>query len=309
MIVVEGYIDVIALDQFGLGPAVATMGTAATTENMRQLTRLSDRVVFCFDGDRAGRDAAWRAVEAILPFGGGKVAIEFLMLPDGEDPDSFVRARGADAFETLLGNATPLSTFMVRQASHGLDLNSADGRARLITMLKPLIKRLTAGHYRELVIAELAEAVNMPSERVAADIDREATAAPARAAQPDGTSQRSAMRRVLTFILHHPDTVAATDPIAGLDELRVPGAELLRQMLEIARSEPQIKTGEFVERFRQDDEQNWVRRLAAAEPEPLDDASEGPKFLRESLEQLLARQSRSAQIEALRRRAGPPTPA
>ena len=309
MIVVEGYVDVIALDQFGLGPAVATMGTAATTENMRQLTRLSDRVVFCFDGDRAGREAAWRAVEAILPFGGGKVAIEFLMLPDGEDPDSFVRSRGAGAFETLLGNSTPLSTFMVGQASHGLDLDSADGRARLITTLKPLIKRLTAGHYRELVIAELADAVGMPPERVAGEIDRQTTAPPpqpARAAQHEGTSQRSAMRRVLTFILHHPGTVAATGPITGLDELSVPGADLLRRMLEIARSEPQIKTGEFVERFRQDDEQNWVKRLAAAEPEPLDDASEGPKFLRESLEQLLARQSRSAQIEALRRRANPP---
>ena len=111
IIVVEGYIDVIALDQHGLGPALATMGTAATAENMRQLTRLSDRIVFCFDGDRAGRDAAWRAVEAILPFGGGKVAIEFVLLPDGEDPDSFVRGKGADAFAKLLGDATPLSTF------------------------------------------------------------------------------------------------------------------------------------------------------------------------------------------------------
>ena len=116
------------------------------------------------------------------------------------------------------------------------------------------------------------------------------------------------MRRVLTFILHHPDAVSATGPIAGLDELDVPGADLLRRMLDIAGQEPRIRTGEFVERFRRDDEQGWVRRLAADEPEPLDDASQGPTFLRESLERLLEQQARSARSAALRRRAGPPGP-
>ena len=145
IVVVEGYIDVIALDQYGVGPAMATMGTAATAENMRHLTRLSDRVVFCFDGDRAGRDAAVRAVQAVLPFGGGKVAIEFVLLPEGEDPDSFVRGQGAEPFNALLGKAVPLSTFLITQAANGLDLDNADGRSRLASRVLPMLDKQPDG--------------------------------------------------------------------------------------------------------------------------------------------------------------------
>jgi DNA primase len=304
LIVVEGYLDVIALDQHGLGPAVATMGTAATAENMRQLTRLSDRVVFCFDGDRAGRTAAWRAVEAILPFGGGKVAIEFMLLPEGEDPDSFVRARGNAAFEDLLAKAAPLSSFLIAEASQGLDLGSADGRGRLITAVAPLIKRLPAGHYRELVVDELAGAAGMPLERVERLVERDAVPVPSSA--PTGTTHRSAMRAVLTFILHHPDAAADAPPVAGLDDFDAPGADLLRRMLEIARHEPGIKTGELVERFREDAEREWVHRLAAAEPMPLENDSDAPKVLIDSLEQLVTRHRRAAQAEAIRHRGGRP---
>jgi DNA primase len=306
LIVVEGYLDVIALDQHGLGPAVATMGTAATAENMRQLTRLSDRVVFCFDGDPAGRKAAWRAVEAILPFGGGKVAIEFMLLPEGEDPDSLVRARGNEAFEDLLAKATPLSSFLIAEASQGLDLDSADGRGRLITAVQPLIKRLPAGHYRELVVAELAGAAGMPVERVERLVERDAAPAPVPSSPPTATTHRSAMRAVLTFILHHPNAAADAPPVAGLDDFDAPGADLLRRMLEIARHEPGIKTGELVERFREDDEREWVHRLAAAEPMPLENDSDAPKVLQDSLEQLVTRHRRAAQAEAIRHRGGRP---
>jgi DNA primase len=303
LIVVEGYIDVIALDQFGLGPAVATMGTAATSDNMRQLTRLSDKVVFCFDGDRAGREAAWRAVESILPFGGGKVTIEFVLLPDGEDPDSFVRTHGAEAFEAELANAIGLSTFMVRHAGHGLNLASADGRSRLITTLQPLLKRLAGGHYRDLVIAELADAIGMARSLVEELVEREPAAKlPPPKAGADHGGQRSAMRSVMTFILHHPGAVAASEPPAGLEQFDAPGAALLRRMLEIAREDPHIRTGEFVERFRQHEEQGWVRRLAAADPMPLENEADAASVLRDSLEKMLARHHRSIQAEALRRR-------
>jgi DNA primase len=285
------------------------MGTAATAENMRQLTRLSDKVVFCFDGDRAGREAAWRAVESILPFGGGKVAIEFVLLPQGEDPDSYLRANGTEAFDELLGDAIPLSTFMVQQAGFGLNLDSADGRGGLITALQPLLKRLAAGHYRDLVIAELADAIGMSRSLVEDLVDRNSSPAAAMPnARPDKSSQRSAMRSVMTFILHHPGAVAVSEPPAGLDQFDAPGAALLRRMLEIARQEPEIRTGEFVERFRQDEEQGWIRRLAAADPMPLENESDAPDVLRDSLEQLLARHLRSVQAEALRRRSGGAAP-
>jgi DNA primase len=309
IIVVEGYVDEIALDQLVHGPAMATMGTAAPAENVRHLTRLSDRIVFCFDGDRAGREAAWRALEAVLPFGGGKVAIEFLMLPEGEDPDSFVRGQGAEAFAVLLGQATPLSTFMLDQASEDLSLDSADGRARLLTRTLPLIRRLPSGHYRELVIAELAERIGMPPDRIAAQLAPEpaATAAAARPApRPSATGPRSAMRSVMTFILHHPDAASALGPVAGLDDLDSAGADLLRRMLEMASAEPRLRTGEFVERFRHEEERDWVQQLAAADPMPLENEADAPKVLQDSLEQLVARHRQSAQAAAIRRHSDPP---
>jgi DNA primase len=304
IIVVEGYVDVIALDQHGLGPALATMGTAATADNMRHLTRLSDRIVFCFDGDRAGRDAAWRALEAVLPFGGGKIAIDFILLPDGEDPDSFVRSRGPEAFEQLLAHATPLSTFMLEQAGQGLSLDGADGRGQLITKLRPLMQRLPAGHYRELVAAELAAKVAMPVERVVELVERAAaTPAASRGRAPAISSgQRSAMRSVMTFMLHYPAAVAAMGPVDGLEELDIPGADLLRRMLEIARTEPGIRTGAFVERFRHEGERDWVRQLAAAEPMPLENEADAPKLLRDSLVHLIERQRQTAHAAAIRRR-------
>jgi hypothetical protein len=112
----------------------------------------------------------------------------------------------------------------------------------------------------------------------------------------------------MTFILHHPSAVAVSEPPAGLDQFDAPGAQLLRRMLEIARQEPQIRTGEFVERFRQDEEQSWIRRLAAADPMPLENESDAPGVLRDSLEKLLARHLRSIQAEALRRRSGGTSP-
>ena len=130
IIVVEGYLDVASLVQFGVENVVATLGTAMTAENMKRLTRLTDSVIFCFDGDRAGRTAAWRAMDTALPFGGGMVELKFLLLPEKDDPDSFVRSHGAEAFRALAGarcrcrtfslrNWTSGSTLLMRAAAHG----------------------------------------------------------------------------------------------------------------------------------------------------------------------------------------------
>jgi DNA primase len=172
------------------------------------------------------------------------------------------------------------------------------------------LKRLAAGHYRDLVVAELADTIGMSRDLVADLIEHDAAPAqPVRIPRPDASGQKSALRRVMTFILHHPSAVAVAAPIDGLEQFDAPGAGLLRRMLEIAREEPEIRTGEFVERFRQDEEQSWIRRLAAAEPMPLENESDAPGVLRDSLEKLLARHLRALQVEALRRRSGGPPPA
>ena len=304
IVVVEGYVDVIALDQFDAGPALATMGTAATAENMRHLTRLSDRVVFCFDGDRAGREAAWRAVETVLPFGGGKVAIQFVLLPEGEDPDSFVRERGAEAFEQLLAEAVPLASFMISEAGRDLDLAHADGRGKLITTVQPLLERLPDGHYRDLVISQLAETCALAPDKIEQRLagskpanNQPPPAAPRQAAQPG----RSRMRAVMTFILHYPSAVRAAGPVLGIEEFDAPGADLLRQLLEIAGQDPGLRTGQFIEQFSEETERSWVRQLAAAEPEPIESDEQAPQFLRDSLELLLADHRKLATVEAIRR--------
>ena len=308
IVVVEGYIDVIALDQYGVGPAMATMGTAATAENMRHLTRLSDRVVFCFDGDRAGRDAAVRAVQAVLPFGGGKVAIEFVLLPEGEDPDSFVRGQGAEPFNALLGKAVPLSTFLITQAANGLDLDNADGRSRLASRVLPMLEKLPDGLYRELILAELAEKTGLspakltPGPRPA---DERAPAAPRPTAleRPAPESGRSIMQRAVSLLLHYPQAGATAAEVAGLDQIDAPGADLLRRLLEITGNAPRITTGELIETFRDDPDGRWIERLA--KDEPLDDEAAAPGVLRDSLKRLVDRHRRKTEVEALRRRQGP----
>jgi DNA primase len=298
LIVVEGYIDVIALVQHELGPAVATMGTAATAENMRQLTRLTERVIFCFDGDRAGREAAWRALEAILPFGGGKVRIEFVLLPEGEDPDSLVSSQGKEAFEALLDGATPLSTFLIERAAHDLDLGSADGRARLAGRVLPLVAKLPSGLYRELIVGELAAQTGIQEDRLLRQLEPDApTPAPRRGENMGG---KTVMQKALTLLLHFPEAAANTNDIEGLEELDTPGADLLRRLLEIARNDPNITTGQLIETFRSDTERRWVERLASEEP--LDDQAAAPQVLRDSLERIIASEQRKSRAEALRQR-------
>lgn len=302
IIVVEGYMDVIALDQHGLGPALATMGTAATGEHMRQLTRLSDRVVFCFDGDRAGRAAAWRAVEAVLPYGGGKVAIEFVLLPEGEDPDSFVRNAGAEAFEALLGQAAPLSSFMISEAGRDLDPGSADGRSRLAGTVLALLGKLPSGLYRELILQELADRTGLAREMLIHSLEPKETR-PAAPTRPQGEIGRTVMQKAVSLLLHYPGAGAQAADVSGLDEIDAPGADLLRRLLEITVRQPDITTGQLIETFRADADGRWVERLAREEP--LDDEAAAPAVLRESLERMVAKHRQQAQAEAIRQRGGP----
>ncbi|TFH46242.1 MAG: DNA primase, partial [Lysobacterales bacterium] len=157
LIVVEGYTDVVALAQHGIVNAVATLGTAATEGHLEQLFRASQDVVFCFDGDDAGRRAAWRALETTLPaMHDGRQAF-FMFLPDGQDPDSLVRTRGAAAFSDAAAAADSLGTFLFDHLSSEVDLGTIDGRARLAALARPLLAKLPPGSFRELSEKRLAE--------------------------------------------------------------------------------------------------------------------------------------------------------
>jgi DNA primase len=310
IVVVEGYLDVASLAQHGITPVVATLGTATTPDHIRRLTRLADRIVFCFDGDRAGRAAAWRALETSLPFAGGNVELKFLLLPEGEDPDSLVRARGGEAFKSMLLEAQPLSKFLIDELNARCDPTGVDGRARLIAQARPLLARLSQGVYRELLLQELAALAGIETDRLAALVDapkppKEGTASgathPARAAR-----KRTRIGRTITLVLHYPSAVAAAGPVEGLAGVDEPGASLLRQLLEMAADNPKVKSAQLVERFRDDPDGRHVARLAGEPPPPLDDEGSAPAVLRDSLERIVQEHTQRRQkrqvVEALRGR-------
>ncbi|MDR3323058.1 MAG: DNA primase, partial [Zoogloeaceae bacterium] len=157
-IVVEGYMDVVALAQHGVGNAVATLGTATTPTHVQKLLRQVDRIVYCFDGDNAGRKAAWRALENSLECLADNKSIGFVFLPDPEDPDSFVRQQGKAAFRQLIAQATPLSDFLLRELGQRGDLTTSVGKARLVSEAKPLLHRIPTPLLRLQLVKRLAEA-------------------------------------------------------------------------------------------------------------------------------------------------------
>ncbi|HNG82618.1 MAG TPA: DNA primase, partial [Burkholderiaceae bacterium] len=156
VLVTEGYMDVVALAQWGFPNAVATLGTACTADHVAKLLRFSEQVVFSFDGDAAGRRAAGRALEAVLPHASDTRSFRFLFLPAEHDPDSFIREQGTEAFEACVGQAVPLSRQLIAVASEGCDLATPEGRARMLAQARPLMEQLPDGLLREQLLTELA---------------------------------------------------------------------------------------------------------------------------------------------------------
>jgi len=300
LLVVEGYLDVASLAQHGITPAVATLGTATTAEHVRRLSRLADSVIFCFDGDRAGRAAAWKALETALPQAGDRIEFKFLLLPDGEDPDSLVRARGGDGFRKLMRAAQPLSDFLLGELENRVDLSSADGRSRLAALTRPLLARLPAGVYRELLVGELADRIGLEAARLETLLEPEP--APRRTdthrtAPQAGPQRRNPLiRKAIGLVLHHPHAGAGLHDVPGLAEARQPGAALLRRLLETVAENPQITTGGLLERFRDDPEGRHLGRLAG-EP-PLEDDEAAPQVLRDNLQRIVVA-SRKERLGAL----------
>ena len=157
VLVVEGYMDVVALSQFGIDFAVATLGTSLTSQHLDRLSRQTTQVIVCFDGDKAGRTAAKRALDTMLPFLSDEFSIRFLFLPDGHDPDSLVRGEGTDAFLSRLNDALPISEALIHLLSDDVDLTKIDGRARLTALALPKIAKIPVSIYRSLMLDSLSE--------------------------------------------------------------------------------------------------------------------------------------------------------
>jgi DNA primase len=209
VIVVEGYMDVVALAQHGIANAVATLGTATTSNHVHKLLRQASKVVFCFDGDNAGRKAAWRALEASLDQLADDKSVGFLFLPVEHDPDSYVRAEGADAFRRMVAHPVTLSEFLLRHLLADIDLSTAEGRARLVHEATPHLQKLSAPVLR----TQVTKAVAVAAALTQAEVEGQCGIKPlARNRTPPRGQKRtievSTLRTLLKAILERPERAA-----------------------------------------------------------------------------------------------------
>ncbi|MEQ1776201.1 MAG: DNA primase [Burkholderiales bacterium] len=250
VIVVEGYMDVVALAQHGVEYAVATLGTATTPTHVQKLLRQTDEIVYCFDGDNAGRRAAWRALENSLGQLADGKEVRFLFLPQGEDPDSYVRQHGKDQFEKLLDEAVPLSKFMLNELSSHVDRHTHEGRAKLLQEAKPLVKQITAPMLSLMLRKQLAEITGITQQELDSEFQIKAipASAPARRATP---ARASKVRNALELLLVDPALKGLADRAqlahaefaesADQQELRA-----LDKLLETLEAHPHMSSvGEF----------------------------------------------------------------
>ncbi|HKB73085.1 MAG TPA: DNA primase [Burkholderiales bacterium] len=255
-IVVEGYMDVVALAQHDIEYAVATLGTATSASHVQKLLRQTDEVVFCFDGDAAGRKAAWHALEVSLPYLADNKTVRFLFLPAEHDPDSFVREKGREAFEKRLGDSRPLSEFLLEELKSRTDLGTAEGRSRLAHEAKPLLQKISAPALRLQLLKALAEAAGMTSEEAAQlteiRIPRGYGSKPAplqgaeRGAQ---LAERKPERMLLQCLLSKP-AYARELPAELLDHDSLEGRAIL-MVAEFCRKNPNADGNLVVEHFRE----------------------------------------------------------
>lgn len=266
LLIVEGYLDVIALAQFHLPIAVATLGTSTTPEQLQRLKRQADELVFCFDGDRAGREAAWKALKISLPFAVEPLLIRFLLLPPGDDPDSLLREQGQAAFEARLDEALLLSDFLFAQLQEQADLNSAEGRSRIDARARKLIAQVPPGTFRQLLLQRLESLVGVQGASMAgrrrADRRGQALTGAWTSARPHLTAPRLAM----ALLLRCPQLALVAREITDQwTQINDPDIALLAELLAHADADPDISPDEL-RAFSQGTEQEaTVQELSNSE--------------------------------------------
>lgn len=273
LLVVEGYMDVVALAQFGLRNAVATLGTATTPEHLERLYRTVQEVVFCFDGDNAGRRAAWRALENTLPVLRDGREARFLFLPEGEDPDSLVRRIGSEAFQKKTVDSVPLSMFFYESLSRQVDTRSVDGRAHLVELARPLLQKIPDSVFRDLMLDQLSQHSGLNSEQLHKRVfDNTPPTAPEKPRKRLRGSSRSPVRIAIRLLLEQPDLSGQIQPPCGFEGLELAGVELLVELLELLWQHPHLTLGGILEHWRGKPEQEHLARLAT---QPLEVPCEG----------------------------------
>lgn len=239
--VVEGYMDVVALFEHGINNVVATLGTATSASHINLLFKSWDKIVFCFDGDNAGRQAAEKALHTALPLYLDHKTIDFLFLPDGEDPDSYVNRHGAEGFKQLLLTAQPLSEFLLHSIAKGMDLQTIDGKAQLFEQAQTHLARLPKGAFRKMMIAQI--------EQITGQAYRSRITPQSSHRQTDN-NPANPLTKVIGLLISLPRLAEQYPDSFKASHLSDKGLDFIDKIVEICRRNPQISTAALVEQFR-----------------------------------------------------------
>ncbi len=266
VIVVEGYMDVVALAQHGIENVVATLGTATTTQHIQQLFRYTQEIVFCFDGDRAGRDAAWRAAQQTIPLFKDGLEAKFLFLPQGEDPDSLIRSRGKEIFLQYIEQGESLATFIFNKLKESADIRTPAGKARFAQIAKPIVNKLPDGVYKKLVFEELEKIVGaqIHYSTIATPNKLSSTAKPT-------INKATPVRLAIATLLREPSLILELDYKIDLSKSSIAGVKLLATIISSYAQEPDLSPAVLIERFRGQEEATQLQKLMAWNPPELED--------------------------------------
>ncbi|MGC9403013.1 DNA primase [Vibrio genomosp. F10] len=297
ILVVEGYMDVVALAQYGVDYSVASLGTSTTGDHLQVLFRQTNTVVCCYDGDRAGREAAWRALENALSYLKSGHTLKFLFLPDGEDPDSFIRKHGKEAFEKEIQQASPLSDYLIDNLvnTQNINLGTSEGKSTLRTLANNLIDKIPDASLQK----ELDEKLDKLTGFMGQGKRRQANTKETRP-QPHKEIKRTPMREVIALLIQNPSYADMVPDLSSVREISLPGLTLLVEVLEYCRAHPHINTGQLLEQWRNSKNEALLSRLASWEI-PANEDNQEDIFL-DSLDKILA-QCVEKQIENLQAKA------
>ncbi|MEE3662316.1 DNA primase [Brenneria sp. g21c3] len=263
LLVVEGYMDVVALAQFGIDYAVASLGTSTTADHIQLLFRATDQVVCCYDGDRAGREAAWRALETALPYLNDGRQLRFMFLPDGEDPDTLVRKIGKESFEQQMEQALPLSQFLFETLQQQVDMSSPDGRAKLSTLALPLIGQVPGETLRLYLRQQLGNKLGILDD---SQLDRllPKVAEHALPYQPPQLKVTT-MRILIGLLVQNPRLSAEVPELAleDIDESKVAGLTLFRDLVKTCNASPGMNMGLLLEKYRDSKYRKQLETMAS----------------------------------------------
>ncbi|VFP87749.1 DNA primase [Candidatus Erwinia haradaeae] len=262
LLVVEGYMDVLALSQFGVDYAVASLGTAITDKHIQTLFRITNTVICCYDGDNAGRHAAWRMLKIALPYMQDGYQLRFMFLPEREDPDTIIRKEGQKLFEMRIQNSVPMSTLIFTTLISQVNLCDPEGRARLSTLVLPLIQMIPGELLRIYLLQELGNKLGIIDEgRLNKFLLQKI-----KNKQPVFThsffERNTTMRILIGLLVQNPALSNIIPPINGLEKAKIPGLNLFFHLLKTCRNCPFLTTGQLLELYRNTKFSKHLERLA-----------------------------------------------